>query len=181
MNKGGRRIDRSVEADGRVRARIALKDGILTLPPEVSAAIAKFTSERGREKTRWTNTSLPERAAAIEAELGSTGLFVSLLTIYGDASEALHGTLYGAIFHLGAYDFGSAPHDQESLERHTYSTLFCLYLMAGGAINTLLSLLSAVGENHSHIFAVDSSKGFKRTSQECGLIGPVNYNQTKST
>ena len=75
----------------------------------------KPTSERGREKTRWTSVSLPERAAVVEAKLGNTGLFMSLLTIYADASEALHGTLYGSLFHLGVYDFRAVPHDQESL------------------------------------------------------------------
>ena len=169
LNKVGRRADRSIEADGRIQARIALKEGTIELPPEVCTAVAKFTSERGREKTRWTNLSLPERAAVVEAKLGGTGLFISLLTIYGDASEALHGTLYGAAFHLGAYDFGSVPHDQESLDRHRYSTLSCLYLMAGGAIDTLLSLLSAVGEDHSHTVAKSSKKRFRSVSRECGL------------
>lgn len=123
LNKIGRRFDRSIEANGKLQARIALKDGSFDLPPEIVAAVAKFTSERGREKTRWTNVSLQDRAAVIEAKLGGTGLFMSLLTIYADASEALHGTLYGAAFHLGAYDVGAVPKDQESLDRHRRSTL----------------------------------------------------------
>jgi hypothetical protein len=170
LNKIGRRTDRFLEAEGKVQARIALKEGTFELPSEIVAAVAKFTSERGGEKTRWTNTSLPERAAVIEAKIGSTGLFISLLAIYGDASEALHGTLYGALFHLGTYDFGSIPHDQQSLERHRCSTLSCLYLMSGGAIDTLLSLLSSVGEKQSHAFAKSSTERFKRVSVECGLL-----------
>lgn len=170
LNKAGRRTDRSIEADGRVQARIALKEGTFELAPEIAAAVAKFTSERGREKTRWTNISLPERAAVVEGKLGGTGLFVSLLTIYADASEALHGTLYGAAFHLGAYDFGAVPHDQKSLDRHRYSTLSCLYLMAGGAFDTTLSLLSAAGEEHSKSFAIASKNRFRRVANECGLV-----------
>lgn len=170
LNKVGRRTDRSVEAEGKVQARIALKEGTFELPPEIAAAVAKFTSERGGEKTRWTNTSLPERAAVIEAKIGSTGLFISLLTIYGDASEAIHGTLYGALFHMGTYDFGSIPHDQQSLDRHRHSTLSCMYLMSGGAIDTLLSLLSSVGEEQSHAFAKSSRERLKRVSIECGLL-----------
>jgi hypothetical protein len=57
--------------------------------------VAKFTSERGREKTRWTDVSLSGRAAVVDAKVGKTGLFMCLLTVYADASEALHGTLYG--------------------------------------------------------------------------------------
>jgi Family of unknown function (DUF5677) len=172
LNKAGRRTDRSIEANGQVRARIALKDGALELPPEIRAAVAKFTSERGREKTRWTNVSLPERAAVIEAKLGRSGLFIALLTIYADASEALHGTLYGALFHLGAYDFGSVPHDQEGLDRHRYSTLSCLYLMSGGAMDTLLCLLSSVGEPNTVAVAKSSSLRFKQVSLECGDLVP---------
>ena len=147
-----------------------LKDESLELPPEIAAAVAKFTSDSGREKTRWTNVSLPNRAAVIEAKLSGTGLFISLLTIYGDASEALHGTLYGAIFHLGAYDVGAVPHDQESLDRHRYTTLSCLYLMAGGTIDTLLSLLLAIGEQSVNEAASASKLRYRQATVECGLV-----------
>lgn len=169
FNKIGRRVDRTIEADGELKARIALKDGAFELPPEIAAAVAKFTSERGREKTRWTNVSLPERAAVIEAKLGRTGLFMTLLTIYADASEALHGTLYGAVFHLGGYDVGAVPSDQESLDRHRHSTLSCLYLMAGGAMDTLLSLLQVLGEPSTQQAAAISKRAFKRAVIEAGL------------
>jgi hypothetical protein len=169
LNKVGRRMDRNIEANGKEKARIALQGGDFELPPEIAAAVAKFTSDRGREKTRWTTVSLPERVAVVEAKLGGTGLFMSLLTIYADASEALHGTLYGAAFHLGAYDIGSIPHDQESLDRHRYSTLSCLYLMAGGAIDTLLSLLCALNEPNFGESAMISKSAFKKAAVETGL------------
>ena len=101
LNKVARRLDRSIVANGKVRARIALNEGEIELTQELTEAVAKFTSERGREKTRWTNVSVPERAAVVDAKLGRTGLFMSLLTVYADASEALHGTLYGG-FPLGS-------------------------------------------------------------------------------
>ena len=170
LNKVGRRMDRSVEAAGQVKARIALRDGEFQLPPEIAAAVAKFTSERGREKTRWTTVSLPDRAAVVEAKLGGTGLFISLLTIYADASEALHGTIYGAVFHLGAYDVGAVPHDQGSLDRHRYSTLACLYVMAGGAMDTLLALLLALGEPNVCEAASASKSRFKLAAVRCGLV-----------
>jgi hypothetical protein len=169
LNKVGRRMDRSVEASGQIKARISLKDGTVLLAPEIAAAVAKFTSERGREKTRWTTVSLPDRAAVVEAKLGGTGLFISLLTIYADASEALHGTIYGSVFHLGAYDVGAVPHDQESLDRHRYSTLACLYLMTGGAMDTLLALLFALDEPSVSEAAPASKSGFKLAAVQCGL------------
>lgn len=168
LNKAGRSLDRSIEANGKVKARIALNGGDFELPPEISAAIAKFTSERGREKTRWTNVSLPDRVAVIEAKLGNTGLFMSLLTIYADASEALHGTLYGAAFHLGAYQ-ASPPHDQASLDQHRHQTLSTLYLMAGGGIDTLFSLLASLGDSHFKNVALASKNAFKEAAIATGL------------
>lgn len=168
LNKAGRSLDRSIEANGQVKARIALNGGDFELPPEISAAIAKFTSERGREKTRWTTVSLPDRAAVIEAKLGNTGLFMSLLTIYADASEALHGTLYGAAFHLGAYQ-ASPPHDQASLDQHRHETLSALYLMAGGSIDTLFSLLASLGDSHFKDVALASKNAFKEAAIATGL------------
>lgn len=169
LNKIGRRMDRSIEANGEKKARVALQGGDFELPPEITAAVAKFTSERGREKTRWTSVSLPDRAAVIEAKLGNTGLFMSFLTMYADASEALHGTLYGAAFHLGAYDVGAVPQDQASLDRHRYETLSFLYLMAGGAIDTLLSMLKALDEPSFSEPALASKEGFKKAAIRTGL------------
>ena len=168
INKAGRSLDRSTVADGHVKARIALNGGEFELPPEISAAIAKFTSERGREKTRWTNVSLPDRAAVIEAKLGNTGLFMSLLTIYADASEALHGTLYGAAFHLGAYE-ALPPHNQASLDQHRHQTLSALYLMAGGSIDTLFKLLASLGESPFEPVARASKNAFKEAAIATGL------------
>lgn len=168
LNKAGRSLDRSIESNGQVKARIALNGGDFSLPPEISSAIAKFTSERGREKTRWTNVSLPDRAAVIEAKLGNTGLFMSLLTIYADASEALHGTLYGAAFHLGAY-LALPPHDQASLDQHRHQTLSALYLMAGGSIDTLFSLLASLGDSHFKDVALASKNAFKEAAIATGL------------
>jgi hypothetical protein len=169
LNKIGRRVDRNSEAYGVQKARVALQGGDFELPPEITAAVAKFTSERGREKTRWTTVSLPDRAAVIEAKLGNTGLFMSFLTVYADASEALHGTLYGAAFHLGAYDPGAVPHDQDSLDRHRYETLSCIYLMAGGSIDTMLSLLAAIDEPNFLQSAKASQVAFKRAAIQTGL------------
>lgn len=170
LNKAGRRFDRSVVADGEVKAHLYLKDGPLKLSPELVAAVAKFTSQRGGEKTRWTTISLSDRAAAIEAKLGRTGLFMSLLAIYSDASEALHGTLYGALFHFGVYDVGSVPNDQASFDRHRYETISALSLFAGGSIDTVLSVLDHAQEPCAAIAAKDSKARFRRAAKEAALM-----------
>lgn len=169
LSKAGRRIDRSIEVHGEVRARISLEDGTVELPLQIQQAIAKFTSDRGREKTRWTNVSLPERAAAVDARVKTSGLFMALLTIYTDASEALHGTLYGSLFHLGVYDYGAAPHDQESLDQHRCTTLSCLYLISGGLLDTLFQVLVVAGETYCSVYAEESKKRFRAVSVQTGL------------
>jgi len=169
LNKAGRRVDRAIEANGQVQAKIFLKDGLLILPTEIQDAIAKFTSQRGGERTRWTTVPLQDRAAAIETKIGGTGLFMSLLTIYADASEALHGTLYGALFHLGTYDFGAVPSDQASLNRHRYSTVSALCLMAGGAMDTLLAILVNMAEPSAGPAALASKKRFRNSARSAGL------------
>lgn len=75
----------------------------------------------------------------VDAKVGKTGLFMCLITVYTDASEALHGTLYGAVFHLGAYDPGTVPQDEQSMLLHHSQTLSTLYLLAAGAIDDLLN------------------------------------------
>lgn len=169
LNKVARRLDRSIEVQGEVRARIALAGGDFELPSELAGAVAKFTSERGREKTRWTNVSVPERAAVVDAKVGKTGLFMSLLTVYADASEALHGTLYGAVFHLGAYDPGLVPKDEASLQAHHCQTLSTLYLLAGGSVDDLLKFLGAIGEAYAKAPANESRQRFKSAAIAVGL------------
>lgn len=177
LNKAGRSLDRSIEVNGKIQARIALNGGDFELPPDISTAIAKFTSERGREKTRWTNVSLSERAAVIEAKLGNTGLFISLLTIYADASEALHGTLYGATFHLGTYLI-PPPNSQVTWDQHRHQTLSTLYLMAGDSIDTLFALLASLGGSQFDGVALASKTAFKESAIATGLA--IAKNEFKS-
>ena len=172
MNKVGRRLDRSIQVNGETRARIALNGGDFELPTELAEAVAKFTSERGREKTRWTEVSVPERAAVVDAKVGRTGLFMCLLTIYSDASEALHGTLYGAVFHLGAYDAGAVPQDQQALLSHHCQTLSTLYLLSAGAIDDLLKFLDGLGEAYARDAARQSRDRFKSAALDVGLAKP---------
>lgn len=112
------------------------------------------------------------RAAAVDARVGRTGLFMCLLTIYSDASEALHGTLYGAVFHLGAYDPGSVPEDEQTMQSHHCQTLSMLYLMCAGAIDDLLKFLDALGEAYAREAAVRSGDRLKSLALDVGLVGP---------
>lgn len=169
-NKAGRRLSRSMMIDGKIKAKVEYAEGKYELPEHVKKAIVKFTSENGREKTRWTKLGLPERAAVIEKESEKNGLFMHLLIIYADASEALHGTLYGSLFHFGIYDPGSVPTDQASLDKHRYSTLSMLYLVFGSAIDTLFSFLNEIGERSVENSSCSSDLEFKIAAVKTGLV-----------
>lgn len=169
-NKAGRRLSRTMVANGRVKAKIEYAGGEYELPSHIQKAIDKFTSENGREKTRWTKLGLPERAAIVESECEKSGLFMHLLCIYSDASEAIHGTLYGALFHLGTYDPQSAPTDQSSLDKHRYATLSMIYLILGSAIDTLFSFLNHLGEHVVEEISQSSELDFKLAAIKTGLV-----------
>jgi hypothetical protein len=76
--------------------------------------------------------------------------------------------LYGAAFHLGAYDV-PPPYDQTTLDQHSYQTLSALYLMAGGSIDTLFSLLDFLGDAYFEGIAQSSKEAFKDAAIATGL------------
>lgn len=88
--------------------------------------------------------------------------------IYGDASEALHGTLYGALFHLGTFSPGSIPSDQESLDQHRNNTLSFLYFMGSAAIGVLLFCLKENRVELSEAYTKADSL-FKEAAEDSGL------------
>ena len=171
-SKAVRRLDRLLER-GPTKVSIRL-DGVVdwSLHPELKAAYDQFTSPSGKEITRWTKVSLPDRAALVEAKVPCASLFLPLLTVYGDASEALHGTLYGSAFHLGTYDVGAVPHDQDSLNRTTFSNVSALALMAGGTIDTLIRVCADVSVPTFVELAKQSKDNFRGVSTAVGLLWP---------
>ena len=169
-NKAARRLSRSIESGGETKAKVEFAGGQYTLSKEMEEAVQQFTSQKGKEITRWTKLSLPDRATVVEQKAEKTSLFMHLLIIYSDASEALHGTIYGSLFHLGAYDLGSIPSDQASLDKHRYSTLSALYLFSGSAIDTMFSFMYQTGNKELAETASASNNEFKTASIKSGLL-----------
>jgi len=94
--------------------------------PEMEKAVKRFTSKTGKPLTRWHNDSLTNRIA----EVKSTGIIdtvvIELLTehIYDDASEALHGTLYGCLFELDVFEPRPASKSPAEMEQRLLERLF---------------------------------------------------------
>lgn len=159
-NKAARSLNRSVEINGQVKAKLTFNQGLYNLPPDYEESVEEFTSDKGSEKTRWTTRNLVNRATEIEKNIECYGIFISILAIYSDASEAIHGTLYGALFHLGTYSPTSRPHDQASLDRHRHATASMLYLTAGNLVEIILRALNAVNEEGIDTLLEASQKEF---------------------
>lgn len=89
-------------------------------PPEVSAipglaeALARFSTSRGREIMGWTPESIDDRIKEIGNAFGKHPrilLATARALVYRDASEILHGTLYGALSSIGAFERTAEPGD----------------------------------------------------------------------
>ncbi|MEQ4659612.1 DUF5677 domain-containing protein [Providencia manganoxydans] len=150
-NKAARSLSRKIELDGVKKVSVDFANGYYELPEDYKRAVDKFTSKNGKEIPRWTSLNIDKRACFLDEKSGKN-LLLHVLMIYGDASEALHGTLYGALFHLGTYNIDSIPTDQKSLDEHRNSTLSFLYFMASSAIGTLFFSLkdNGIGVNKSY-------------------------------
>jgi hypothetical protein len=69
----------------------------------LSEKIKRFSSQKGREITRWTKLSFNARVEYIQKETNQLGESSRSIYkyIYEDSSEASHGTMYGSLFHTG--------------------------------------------------------------------------------
>jgi hypothetical protein len=113
--------------------------------PELKEAVSQFTSSKGKAVTRWTSLSLADRLNVIgeKATINITGLMYSMLGIYDDASEALHGSLYGATFNYGLFE-GKIPSNIKEFTETYRNQLLMLFFALGTSISSLFEVISEV-------------------------------------
>jgi len=106
--------------------------------PDLQRAINLFTSKRGKTITRWRGKSLPEMLNVLsqETDIDIKPLMLGLLAIYDDASEALHGTLYGTIFQIGLFTRGDIG-TKSQIMSSVHGQLSMLFLALGTCIDSL--------------------------------------------
>ena len=96
------RIGNQISVDKEnTNSSISLED----FPEEVQEAVKKFTGPKGRQKTRWSNKSLAQKLSVIDESglLNISILMIALAETYDDASEMLHGTIYGCTIEFSTY------------------------------------------------------------------------------
>lgn len=146
--KGLRRHHRAM-TDGTTAVSLT-RVGPVDVSREQIEALRTFTGPKGGEKTRWTKTSLVDRASHVARRLGrrnSAATLIGLLAVYEVASEALHGTLFGALFHTGYYDGPTQTLPTgEGLTHAIASHETLLGSLLVGHLHDTISLLSRVTE-----------------------------------
>lgn len=112
--------------------------------PELRAALAEFTSRKGREITSWTPATVKEQIEEIDTKYGhniSSGLQFGLVALYRHGSEIAHGTLFGALFSLGLTS-PSRSETPEKLQSYQRQNLSMVLMMLGLSISSLIGILA---------------------------------------
>lgn len=140
----------------------------------VQEALAIFSETKS--KLNWTKKTLGERIAAIEAwgKVFDVFFTISKFQYYSDASEILHGSLYGCTYSIGAFEPGFDPTDNKELSKKIYKDSTCMLLHLGMLIHEAFTLINYTNDikdiwEHSYhnrgtalnlLFHVIEKKGF---------------------
>ena len=157
--KGYRILNRSFQV-GDQKAELKWSGSVnLDDNPELRDAVNQFTSGKGKAIPRWTSLSLAKRLAIVrdKSNVKIEGLMLSTLGIYDDASEALHGTLYGSAFHFGFFE-GKIPRKVEDLAETYRNRLLFLFFALGTSIASLFEVVS-------YVYPIKKSKDIAKQSQ----------------
>lgn len=110
--------------------------------PIVQEALTMFSETKTH--LNWTKKTLGQKIDVI-AEWGK--LIDAFFTInkfqyYSDASEILHGSLYGCTYHIGVFDPEFDHTKEEELSKKLYKDSTCILLHLGMLIHESLTLIS---------------------------------------
>lgn len=137
--KGVRVLNRSFTV-GEIEVALRISEQVdFKYNSEIAEAVEQFTSKRGKPITRWTKSSISDMLETIKnkGNVDIRYLMLAVLGIYDDASEALHGTIYGATFHIGHY-FNRIPKSKNELKKNINGQFSTLFLMLCTSIHTLI-------------------------------------------
>ncbi len=107
----------------------------------VQEALAMFSETK--PNLTWTKKSMNERIRALEKWGKFMDPFFSInkLLYYSDASEALHGSLYGCTYDVGIFDPDFDHTNKEELLKRLYKGNACMILYLGNIIHESLTLI----------------------------------------
>lgn len=162
------------ELHARIRQRQELQ-AKLRAKPIVQEALSIFSDTK--PSLNWTKKRLGDRIEAIESWGKVLDVFftISKLEYYSDASEILHGSLYGSTYSIGAFEPGFDPTNHEELSKKVYRSSTAMLLHLGMLIHEAFTVINYVNDikdiwDHSYhnrgqalnlLFFVIEKKGFK--------------------
>lgn len=162
----------------RMDKRIKFSERTLSMPqtgekefkklPRVAKALNLFSETNPRMS--WSNKTVDQKVEFIKIKSGiNMGMFLlNVLLIYSDASEALHGTFFGASFHTGVFDSGVNHKDKNEVNRNLFRSLAQLYAQFGSNIHDVIKILSK--DNDLSVFLEHSKKNQKPCSEILKVI-----------
>lgn len=123
--------------------------------PIVQEALKMFSETNSRKN--WTKKNLHERIEEIKKTGKCLDVFFTLskLEYYSDASEALHGSLYGCTYGLGTFDPEFERGKKNELEKKLYKDSACNLLSLGCLIHesfTVINYLSDIKKIWDHSY-----------------------------
>lgn len=148
VQKSFRKLNRSASTNG-TKLEMKFNHKInLDEHPALKASLEEFTSKKGKEITRWTNKSMEDRINILEKNGDlNVGLFLmDTLSIYEDASEALHGTLYGCSFHTWVYEPGIDVKNKDDVKKNTFKKITLLCWQLGSLLHETITIVSKNNE-----------------------------------
>jgi hypothetical protein len=108
----------------------------------VQEALSVFSETNPR--LNWTRKKLHERIAVIEkwGKVMDVFFTINQIQYYSDASEALHGSLYGCTYNIGLMGLDFDPSIGDELDKNLYRDTTCMLLHLGILIHESLTLIS---------------------------------------
>lgn len=127
--------------------------------PKLKKALKFFP----KDKMNWTKLDINKRVNYIGKKTDiNIGIFLlNTLSIYSDASEALHGSLYGCSFHTFAFDPTIDHTNNEEVDKNLQKNITLLYWQLGAMIHEVIKFLNK--KNKLQEFLEGSSKNNENT------------------
>lgn len=110
--------------------------------PIVKEALEMFSETK--TNLNWTKKNLNQRIEVLKnwGKLLDVFFYINKIQYYSDASEALHGSLYGCTYNLGTFDPEFDRTEKQELEKKLYKDNACVLLHLGMLIHESLTLIS---------------------------------------
>ncbi len=106
----------------------------------VQKALAVFSDSNPR--LNWSNLGIDKKVALLaeKSEISVESFLMNTLTLYSDASEALHGSLYGCALPTGVYIPGENHKDVSIVEKNLLKNIALLYVQMGSLVHETLKM-----------------------------------------